>query len=319
MPSPVPDRLEPTEDEKAPGRVAGLMDYSRKRADDARVWAEEARGRSPMVDHGFGIAERDRNHLGGLLAGAVAYRFFLWLLPFSLLIVGLLGVLTGLDGGAVENVGDDVGLQGALTAVLTEGARQRGWWIALAIGLFGTAYAGLGVVRALRVSHAAAWGIRPKRAPGLLNGSLVVAGIGFGLLITAGALGWLRERSALWGLIGSLLTMAVYFTAWLRVSVHLPRRTSSVRALVPGAVLVAIGAEGLHLFTAYYLAGQVERVSSVYGTIGMALTLLLWLFIIARLMVSSAIVNAELWQRRTGGADAPADGPVEGDGVSADG
>jgi uncharacterized BrkB/YihY/UPF0761 family membrane protein len=275
-----------------------VLEYSRRRADDARAWAEEARERSPVVGQAFEVAQRDRDHLGGLLAGAVAYRFFLWLLPFSLLIVGLLGAITDLDDGAVEGVGDDIGLQGALTQAIAEGARQSGWWIAMVIGLFGTAYAGLGAVRALRVSHAAAWGIRPVRPASLVNGSLIFTGTALGLIVIGGLIGWLRERSGIGGLVASVAIMAIYFTIWLRISVHLPRRPTPVRALVPGAILVAVGAEGLHLFTAYYLAGQVDRVSSVYGTIGMALTILLWLFIVARLLVGSAVLNAALWERR---------------------
>jgi uncharacterized BrkB/YihY/UPF0761 family membrane protein len=286
---------------RRPPRIASLVGHSRRRAEAARAWAEAARGRSPVVARAFEVAERDCERLGGLLAGAVAYRFFLWLLPFSLLIVGLLGAITDLDDDVVEDAGGEIGLQGALTRVIAEGARQSGWWIAMVIGLVGTAYAGLGAVRALRVSHAAAWDIRPARPASLVNGSLAITGIALGLIATNGLIGWLRERSGAGGLIASLAVLGVYFTAWLRISVHLPRRPTPVRALVPGAVLVAVGAEALHLFTAYYLAGQADRVSSVYGTIGMALTLLLWLFIVSRLLVGSAILNATLWERRAAG------------------
>jgi uncharacterized BrkB/YihY/UPF0761 family membrane protein len=283
---------------RPPSRIGAAIDYSRRRADDTRAWAEAARGRSPVVARAFEVAQRDRDHLGGLLAGAVAYRFFLWLLPFSLLIVGLLGAITDLDDDAVEGVGDDIGLRGALTQAIAEGARQSGWWIAMVIGLLGTAYAGLGAVRALRISHAAAWDIRPARPASLVNGSLAFTGVALGLIVTNGLIGWLRERSGIGGLIAGLAVVGIYFTVWLRISVHLPRRPTPVRALVPGAILVALGAEALHLFTAYYLAGQAERVASVYGTIGMALTLLLWLFIVSRLLVGSAILNAALWERR---------------------
>ena len=55
-----------------------------------------------------------------------------------------------------------------------------------------------------------------------------------------------------------------------------------------------VGVQGLHLFTVYYLAGRAERAASLYGAIGAALTLLLWLYIVARLMVGGAILNATL-------------------------
>lgn len=154
------------------------------------------------------------------------------------------------------------------------------------------------MARALRISHADAWGIPPARTEGAVRASLTVTAIAAGLMAASVVIGWLRARSGLVGVIASLAVIGIYFTIWLRISVHLPRRPGPVRALVPGALLVAVGAQGLHLFTAYYLAGQAERVASVYGTIGMALTLLLWLFIVARLMVGSAILNATLWQRQ---------------------
>lgn len=287
------------ESDRARGRafVSGLVEHSRRRIDDTRAWAEDARGRSAAVSVAFEVAERDRERLGGLLAGAVAFRLFLWLLPFALMLVGLLGALTQFEGSLVTEATDEVGLQGVLTQVIADGARQSGWWIAILIGLMGTAYAGLGVARALRISHAAAWGVPPRRAGSVARASLTVTAIALGLLAVSVLIGWLRERSGLAGLLAALVIIAIYFTIWLRISVHLPRRPTPVRALVPGALLVALGAQGLHLFTAYYLAGQAERVASVYGTIGMALTLLLWLFILARLMVASAIVNAALWER----------------------
>jgi uncharacterized BrkB/YihY/UPF0761 family membrane protein len=74
--------------------------------------------------------------------------------------------------------------------------------------------------------------------------------------------------------------------------------------LVPGAVLVAIGAQALNLFTVYYLAGQAERATSTYGAIGAALTILLWLFILARLVVGGAMLNAELARRAARRRDA---------------
>ena len=110
---------------------------------------------------------------------------------------------------------------------------------------------------------------------------------------------WLREHI---GIVGSVVTIVavgvVYFLVWMRISSVLPRRDVPARALVPGAVLVAVGLQGLHLFTVYYLSDRAERATSLYGAIGAALTLLLWLFIISRLLVAGAVLNAELSQRQ---------------------
>ena len=288
------------------GRMSEAVERARLESERAREYAEDARERSSMVALGFAVYERDRRHLGGLLAGALAYRFFLWLLPATLLLVGALGAVTAVVDDAPEELSDDLGLQGTLADLLRDAAEQKGWWIALLIGLFGTAYAGLGAVRSLRIAHAAAWGIRPPRAARPAMGSLWLFGVVV-IAVCASALAtFLREH---WGLVGDIATIAgvglLYFAVWLRISEILPHRDVPRRALVPGAVLVAVGLQGLHLFTAYYLADSAERATSVYGAIGAALAILLWLFIISRLMVGGAVLNAELAARREGSRPAP--------------
>jgi membrane protein len=286
--------------------LGDVVERARLESERAREYAEDARERSPLVALGFDVYERDRRHLGGLLSGALAYRFFLWLLPFTLLFVGALGAVTAAVGETTDEQSDDLGLQGTLAELMRDAAEQRGWWIALIIGLFGTAYAGLGAVRSLRIAHAAAWGVRPERAARPAAGSAwLFVVVVLALAATAFAT-YLRERS---GLVGGLVTVAglwvLYFVIALRLSEVLPHRDVPRRALVPGAVLVAVGVQGLHLFTAYYLAGSADRATSVYGAIGAALVILLWLFIMARLIIGGAVLNAELAARRERSRRAP--------------
>ncbi len=290
---------EPDEDESGPrGRVAAATERARREAENARLWAEDARERSALVAFGFDFYARDRQRFGGLLAGAVAFRLFLWLVPFALLLVGVLGAVTDLENSTPDDLSDSLGLQGTLAKTLSDSAQQRGWWIAILLGLFGTAWAGMGVVRALRVSHSAAWGVPPDRARNALVASGLVSGAAIGLLVLALVIGWIRHNTGPIGLLAALGMLVVYFVGWLAVSIWLPHRPVPVANLVPGAVLVAVGIELLHLFTTYYLAGRASRAESVYGAIGTALVLLFWLYLLARLMVGSAVLNAELAARR---------------------
>jgi uncharacterized BrkB/YihY/UPF0761 family membrane protein len=288
------------------GRLSELAERARIESERAREYAEDARDRSPAVALAFEVAERDIRHLGGLLSGAVAFRLFLWLLPFTLLLVGVLGAVTAVVGDVPADLSDALGLQGFLAELIIDGGSESGWWIALVVGFFGTAYTGIGAVRALRVGHAAAWAIRPPRIRRPLRASGLFLLVVLGLLFVSGLTTWLREST---GLIGSVLTIvgvgAVYFLVWLKVSSILPHRDVPMRALVPGAVLVAAGAQGLHLFVVLYLAESAERAASVYGSIGAAIALLLWLFILARLVVSGAMLNATLAERRAASRPAP--------------
>ena len=62
---------------------------------------------------------------------------------------------------------------------------------------------------------------------------------------------------------------------------------------------MAVGTLGLHALTVFYAAGRVSKASQTYGALGVALVTLGWLYLVARLIVGSAMLNATLWERRT--------------------
>src|SRR5262249_35499479 len=68
-------------------------------------------------------------------------------------------------------------------------------------------------------------------------------------------------------------------------------------ALLPGSVLFGVGMEGLHLVTVYWISNQIEHKTETYGAIGFALALLLWAYLLGRLITASAVVNETLWAR----------------------
>ena len=70
----------------------------------------------------------------------------------------------------------------------------------------------------------------------------------------------------------------------------------SWRAFIPGAALVAVGMEGIQLATVLYLSHKAKQVSASYGALGIALILLLWLYLIGRLIVAAAFLNATVWE-----------------------
>jgi uncharacterized BrkB/YihY/UPF0761 family membrane protein len=54
----------------------------------------------------------------------------------------------------------------------------------------------------------------------------------------------------------------------------------------------------MHLLTVYVFGPRVEHSASVYGAVGVAAVMLTWLFLAARLIVASAVLNALLHERR---------------------
>jgi uncharacterized BrkB/YihY/UPF0761 family membrane protein len=88
---------------------------------------------------------------------------------------------------------------------------------------------------------------------------------------------------------------------WLFISSKLPRAEGTTWAtLLPGAVVFGIGTQILHLVTVLWIARSVSSKTETYGAIGAALALLLWAYLLGRVITASAALNAALWYRSRG-------------------
>jgi hypothetical protein len=91
-----PAKPEPAQDNVAPvSRRERTRQWAAERRANAERLAERAqaeRGRHRSVDAVFEMADRDSEVGGGIIAGALAYRLFIWLLPLALVAVAGLGI-----------------------------------------------------------------------------------------------------------------------------------------------------------------------------------------------------------------------------------
>jgi uncharacterized BrkB/YihY/UPF0761 family membrane protein len=60
---------------------------------------------------------------------------------------------------------------------------------------------------------------------------------------------------------------------------------------------VALGVALLEVVSFYLLGPYLTHKSQIYGAIGIASMLLLWLYVLGRLMVAAAILNASRWEQ----------------------
>ena len=74
------------------------------------------------------------------------------------------------------------------------------------------------------------------------------------------------------------------------------------------ASLFAAGVAVLHVATVFYFAPKLARAPTLYGSLGTAATLLVWLFVISRIVVASAFLNATLWRRNAATGQSAATG-----------
>ena len=120
--------------------------------------------------------------------------------------------------------------------------------------------------------------------------------------------GWSRASLGAAGLPLTIALLGGFFLLWLAVSSELPHPEGlSWRAFIPGAALVAAGMEAIHLATVLYFSHKAEQASASYGALGAALVLLLWLYLLGRLIVAAAFLNAAVWESRSGQRGSPPD------------
>jgi uncharacterized BrkB/YihY/UPF0761 family membrane protein len=117
--------------------------------------------------------------------------------------------------------------------------------------------------------------------------------------VSTGA-GAVRAWSTGPGALVTLVALVPYAGLWLLVTMRLPHRNAPWRALVPGAVVFALGLEVVHGVVVYVISPWALAKQGTYGALGVASALLVGLFLISRLMVAAAVVNATLWERRPG-------------------
>ena len=62
---------------------------------------------------------------------------------------------------------------------------------------------------------------------------------------------------------------------------------------------MALGMEVISGIGTLLISPRIATSQSTYGALGVAATLLLGLFLVSRLVVASAVVNATAWERRS--------------------
>ena len=114
----------------------------------------------------------------------------------------------------------------------------------------------------------------------------------------AGLAGAVRGLFEGFGLVAIPLLALPYAGLWLLVTIRLPHRGADWTALVPGALVVGVGVQLLHVVAAFFIGPWAIAKQGTYGALGGAAALLLGLFLLSRLIVGAAVLNATVWERR---------------------
>ena len=189
--------------------------------------------------------------------------------------------------------------------------------VALAIGIVGALWTGIGVLLASERAMGEIWGVPRDRELGfaasrgralgllvLLGGSLLLTTALSGAGATGGSLGTVVRIAA-----GCVSLAANFGLFWLAFRLLTPGRIAW-SCFVRGAALAAVCYEALQLVGAYYVNRVVRNASNAYGTFALVIGLLSWIYLLATVFLFAAETNViatrRLWPRPIGEGDEPA-------------
>lgn len=257
------------------------------------------------------------------LAAEIGFFALLSLFPLLLVSSAALGWLGGIIG---SDLADDVedqltewaaalfGNEGGVTDAvqsLFDGASTS----ALTVGVLATIYTAsrgfAALVRALDVAygHHTTRGWVGTQVIGLLLaiGTILVGSLTLAALVIGPLFG--REGIVGDGIVGSLLLFlwrwvrypvaAAILVGWSAMIYHVaPNRRAAWRREIPGAIFSALFSLFATVLFGIYLRTLSSTSNAVFGVIGTAITLQLWLYLLAIGLVLGAEVNAGLASRR---------------------
>jgi membrane protein len=276
--------------------------------------------RHPLGGIPVAVLKKFGEDRGSSLAALIAFYAFFSLFPLLLAFVSILGFV--LEGN--PSLRDDV-VDTALGRIPVIGAQLAdelhpltGSGIALAVGIAGALWAGLGVTLALSRAFSEIWdaprldqpsGLR-RRGRGLallaVLAVVLIASTAATGVVAGGRVGATTERGA--AVIASLVGNVLIYLA---IFALLTPRPHGIRDLLPGVAVAAVGSLVLQSAGGWYVDRAISGASATYGTFALVIGLLSWFLLLANLVLLAAEVNAvrlwRLWPRTLTGELEPAD------------
>jgi hypothetical protein len=276
----------------------GRVEVLRERAEETRLLLESRYGERRPVAIVRDVVLLDRAVAGSELAGALAYRLFLWFLPVVLVLVAGLGVYADVSDQTPREVAKRLGLAGLVVHSVAVAATSPARWYALLIGIPILLYGTRSLLRSVVAVHRLAWGLEPRRGHLTSTNVLLFLAAGVASLAVAAVVSGSVDASAWFWFAVAPLAVVTRTGIWLAFSLKLPGRDRRVATLLPGAAVVGVGFLGVNVFTQLMIVWLGSTREDTYGTLGLAATILFSLWLTSRVIVVSAVVDAALWSRR---------------------
>jgi membrane protein len=299
MPADAPPTSDPvrSEDQNAAhGGLGGLVVRGKAFLGRVDGWQQSNR----LVALAISVFKKFGDDRAGNLAALVSYYAFFSLFPLLLVLVTTLGfILTDnpdaqarvLDSalGQFPVVGDEI--RSGLTTF-------HGSGVALAVGVVGALWGGLGAMDAMQNAMNTIWGVPYKHRPNFIKSrlrSLGMLAVFGGSLLATTVVGSATTSAESWAVVGRLLAILVSVglnsALFLGAFKVLTDRPLPWAAHLPGAVFAGVSFTALEAVGGLYVSHIVQGAGQAYGTFAVVLGLLSWLYLQAQFSVLAGEIN----------------------------
>jgi membrane protein len=268
----------------------------------------------------FAVAKKFGEDAAGSLASLIAHYGFLSLFPLLLALTTVLGTVLVDHPDLQQRILDSALAQ---FPVIGDQIQQNihslnGSLLALAIGVLGALWGGMGVMKTAGNAMDELWEVpkrdRPKFLRAVIRAALMLVVLGGGIVVTTLLSGIGASDSGSFlplRIVGFAVAALVNIGLFLLGFRVLTVRDIPLRDLLPGAAVAGVGWLLLQAVGSYYITHQLRGASQTYGMFGVVLGLLSWLYLQAQLTLFAAEINVvrvgELWPRSLAGELTAAD------------
>lgn len=288
-------------------RLHGEVEQRRGRLGEslekARFSLEAKRGSSRIVDTMFFGLESNARIPLAVLAGALASRIVVFVIPLLVLLVMVTGTYASVFDADPSEVARALGMAGLLldatsdAADMSDGLRVG----TIAFTVFAVVWSASALGKLIRRTHALIWDVglqRPSKRwsipVGVIGASLVGAAL-------AGSRSQVQGWPATWAaaeLVGEMVALTIL---WVVLSRFLPHAedADSWLHLLPGAALVGLSYIALKVAIVVYLAPKSVTLGARYGDLASAILLLTWAYWIAFIIVFATGLNSAVFRSRS--------------------
>jgi YihY family inner membrane protein len=258
----------------------------------------------------FGVVKKFGDDRCGSLAALLTYYGFLSIFPLLLLLITVVGLVTGGSASATHRVETSALSQfpvvGQQLGSNIHELHQRSA-VGLVIGIVGLIWGSQGAIQSGQYAMAEVWNIPNVDRPGYLSKllrTLAMMGVLGVFLLASTALAGVatvgnRPAPQVAGAVALslLLNIGIYLAAFRLLT---PKQIDW-RPLVPGALIGGVGWTLLQYLGGALVEHSLKNSSQVYGFFAVVLGLLAWIFLGAQLTLYAAEVNVvrarHLWPR----------------------